>query len=153
MVQMTYLGAQETILENTEMGYTLKSQDKLWMVFWFDTWSEDSLKYNRVFPVSEEMGSYEMWEDELCWTTRTEAETYAETLRIEFATKVTSPDSLLTEPPEVYVINWGDDSRYESYCLGTRPNMGLKYKGSAAAVDAMQKMRLAWRNQNMSGAE
>lgn len=147
-MQLTYAEAQNEILGHTELGWTMASQDRLWTVFIFDLWSEGkdiALRYNRLFCLDSDKlaWSYDMYDDELMWTTRAEAEHYAMELRHRLLNR--NPDG---EQPDVYVMNWGDDSRYEAGVIGRDNGRAVrtqpKYKGSEAAWEAMIKMHRRW---------
>lgn len=148
MSQVTYAEALATIIETTEMGYTIKSQDKLWTVFIFDTWSTGEyaeMKYNRIyFCERPNTSGYDIFDDTLFWTRRHEAEAFAEVKRIEYATEYPPGDRI--ECPKVYVINWGDDTRFEHYVLSMRKNLDIKFKGSEEAIKAMTDMHWRWRD-------
>lgn len=147
-MQLTYNQALSSVIEYTEMGYTIASQDRLWTVFIFDTWSdgdERSLRYNRLFSRGIGKGwCYDIDIDGLMWTSRHEAEAFAEKLREHLAQSWTEADG---EAPEVFVMNWGDDTRYEATLLGrygARPRSIPKYKGSGRAWEAMIEMGKRW---------
>lgn len=131
-MELAYWEARRDILETTELGYTLKSQDKLWTCFTFDTWSEEGDPYRgcRLFFRKDRDGlSYDVMDDELFWTSRLEAEAF----RKSFWDK--NPDV------EVHVINWGDDSRWENAYLSDRSFlMQGKFSGSTEALVAMCAM-------------
>lgn len=149
-MQLTYAEARDTVLETTEMGYTVASQDKLWTVFTFDLDSENEYRFNRLFFITPNCTSYEMFHDELMWTSREEAEEFARLMRInqmefyrEWLLEGNEPFAL----PDIYVINWGDDSRYEATILDLpyrRTRKTPKYKGSIRAWSAMADMRRRW---------
>lgn len=145
-MQLTYAQARELILEPTEMGYTLASQDRLWTVFIYDLWSEDAFRFNRLYSTGiDQAWSYEMWENELVWTTRLEAEAYAKRLREWFDVSRQENEN---PAPEVYVINWGDDARHEATLIGRdgggRPRKTPKFKGSEKAWNVMTEMHNRW---------
>jgi hypothetical protein len=146
MTQLTYDEAQG-LLDTTEMGYTVASQDRLWTVFTFDLWSEDEYRYNRLYSMGiGRPWAYDADGGDLFWTTRREAEAFADALRVYLSEANKTPD----EPPEVYVMNWGDDARLEALFLGGRPG-GVasrttpKFAGSRAAWDAVIDMHRRWR--------
>lgn len=147
-MELTYTEALASIIETTEMGYTVASQDRLWTVFIFDLWSEDEMRYNRLYSLGLDNGwSYEMWENELVWTSRWEAEEFAIRMRERLADDAAHGAFDGGEVPEVYVINWGDDARYEAKIIGrgrvtcrTTP----KFKGSERAWVAMTEMSVRW---------
>lgn len=141
---MTQLCYHQLDLNTTEMGYTIASQDRYWTAFIFDIWSSEDgedadLKGSRLF--SQGLGepwSYEMWDSELLWTTRREAEAFAQQVREQWTERIGG------EAGEVYVINWGDDARYEAWVLGGRDGGGRvrqtpKFKGSERAIEAMRE--------------
>lgn len=146
-MKLTYDEAVHTVLETTEMGYyTLASSDRLWTVFIYDTWSDDEWFGNRLFFQSERMTSYDMWALELVWTTRAEAEAFAAIVRADYADGET-PSLAGKVAPEVYVINWGDDARYEREVLEGK-EFRARFKGSVAAVEAMRAMNIEWRKRH-----
>lgn len=154
MVQMTYNEALEQIIENTEIGYTLDSQDRLWLCFIFDLWSEGErapFRYNRLYPIGDPLKgrtAYDLTIDGvLVWTSRTEAETYADKWRKVIDDAERYEPFTEHEKPEVYVMNLGDDARYEATQIGRwgtpcRPTP--KYKGSVRAWEAISEMRSRW---------
>ena len=134
MTQLAYWEARRDILETTELGYTLKSQDKLWTCFMFDTWSQDEYQGSRLyFRADKSIVSYDVMDDELFWTSRVEAEAF----RKSFWGK--NPDV------EVHVINWGDDRRAEAAYMNGSFLMEGKYAGSTEALVAIAAMREKWR--------
>lgn len=163
MTRMSYGEARDTILDHTEIGYTIASQDRLWTVFIFDLWGAegDPYRYNRLYPLPSGAWSYEVGigSGEKVWfyTTRVEAEAAAEELR-EGLRKSYDHASASGEipgpptPPEVYVINWGDDARYEASIIGrdsgARTRTTPKFKGSERAWAAMVEMSRRWLGRN-----
>jgi hypothetical protein len=151
-MQMSYDEALATIIDHTEVGYTIASQDRLWIVFVFDLWSEDQMRYNRLY--SRGIGNgwgYDLTiSDVQVWTTRAEAEAFAATLRSyieEFSGGLPDPT------PEVYVMNLGDDARYEAQIIGRDNGRATrstpKFKGSLAAWKAMTEMHKRWYESNI----
>ena len=158
-MQMTYDEALGAIIEHTEIGYTIRSQDKVWIVFTFDLDSEGehaSLRYNRLYPlINTETGEQQGWSYELMmlgnreyprgvpvWTTRAEAEAFAMTLRHRLLRD--NPDG---EQAPVYVMNLGDDARYEAKIIGrysVTPRTEPKFTGSILAWRAMEEMYRKW---------
>lgn len=158
-MQMTYDEALDTLIDHTEIGYTIASQDKVWIVFTFDldsTGKYAEFKYNRLYPLintdtDEQVG----WSYELMmlgnptrpigvpvWTSRAEAEFYAQELR----------HRLLNDNPEgpvadIHVMNLGDDARYEAKIIG-RYGVTVrdtpKFTGSILAWRAMEEMSAKW---------
>lgn len=149
-MRLTYRDALNTIIENTEIGYTLASQDRLWIVFTFDLWSEGdhlSLKYNRLYPRGLEGAmAYDLdMSGVQVWTTRAEAEHFAQQWRERLAESQSMMDDGIECP--VYVMNLGDDARYEKTVIGAdygHPRTTPKYKGSEAAWQAMTEMAQRW---------
>lgn len=143
-MELTYTEAQG-LLETTEIGYTIASQDRLWTVFIFDLWSSDEYRYNRLFTQGiGEPWSYDPWDKELFWTTRREAEAFAERMREHLA-------AAGGDQPTVYVMNWGDDARWEAQLIGrygTPTRSTPKFAGSREAWDAMGEMTSKWRAGN-----
>lgn len=149
-MELTYLEARDSIIEHTAIGYTIKSQDRLWMVFTFDLTSDGeyaSYRYNRLYPCGEAFGSGWAYDMDipgvLVWTTRAEAERYAERLRQRIAKKNTGENR-----PEVYVMNMGDDARFEAAIFGrpgTPTKASAKFAGSRRAWDALIEMDAKWR--------
>lgn len=145
MTSMDYMTALDTIIERTEIGYTIASQDRLWIVFTFDLESENAFRYNRLYPAG-----YRRWAYDLdiygveVWTTRREAEKYAAELRELLAAEPFSPEG---ERPQVYVMNLGDDARYEDAHLGgyKRARREPKFAGSREAWKACEEMQVRWR--------
>lgn len=136
-MQLTWTEAIGAVLEPTELGYTLRSLDRLWTVFIFDEWSEDEFRFNRLFSTGlGQPWSYEMWETELVWTTRIEAERFAQRLRDDF-------EGSEGTPPEVYVINIGDDRRHERSVIEGVP-LKCHFRGSQRALTAMALMHHRW---------
>lgn len=137
---LTYNEALDTIIENTEIGYTLDSQDRLWIVFIYDLWSEDEMRFNRLYPRDPALGGgwgYDLTIDGvLVFASRKEAEAFAADLREGVA------------PQPVYVVNLGDDARWERWALGQTPDLTPRFKGSEAGLAAMTEMRDRWRSQH-----
>lgn len=133
-MQLTYNQALGSIIENTEIGYTIASQDRLWICFTFDVWSEDEFKHNRIYPMVADkpgiVGSTAYDRDIEAggsavpvWTTRAEAEDFAEQWRNQIDAwmaepYVGAPPSVPREKPVVYVMNLGDDARFEANIIG-----------------------------------
>ena len=150
MAEITYNEALETIIEHTEIGYTIASQDRLWIVFIFDLWSEDQFRYNRLDP----LGIGEGWAYDLTiqgvkvWTSRREAEEYAERLRVHMRDNLSDDETA----PTTYVMNLGDDARYEALIIGRdngRPTRTTpRFKGSQEAWDAQIEMSKKWLEAN-----
>lgn len=146
---LTYRQALAEIIEPTAIGYSIRSQDRLWVVFTFDTWSMDEFRYNRLYPLIERDG----WAYDLdipnvpVFLSRREAENYAESLTNHLARK-----SLRDDTPEVYVMNLGDSARYEAGWIGYDrrpwPRQKPKFKGSQRAWDAMTEMHHKWAQEN-----
>lgn len=142
---LTYNEALNSIIEHTEIGYTLRSQDRLWVVFAFDLESEDEFRYNRVYTRGIGKGwGYDLTiPGVLCWTSRWEAEAFARRLR----NHLTTPDGT----PKVYVMNLGDSARYEAQIIGHDNGREVrstpKFKGSEQAWDACVEMSKRWRAQ------
>jgi hypothetical protein len=145
LMQMRYDEALDSIIEHTEIGYTIASQDRLWIVFIFDLWSEDEFRYNRLYSTGiGEPWTYELLVGETSppvWTSRREAEVFAEQLRQRLIAN-SSTDSI----PEVYVMNLGDDARYENLVIGGHKQARTtpKFKGSKRAWGAQIEMRGRW---------
>jgi hypothetical protein len=135
VTRLTYDEARAEVLETTELGYTLASQDKLWTCFIFDTWSTDEMRGNRLyFRNGDRVLSYDMWDDELVWTSRAEAETFQAEQQARYDNEATTG----REPVIVYLINWGDDARWERSILEERVGITEgKFAGSKAALEAM----------------
>lgn len=144
---MTQLKYGEADFEPTELGWTLASQDKIWAVFIFDLDSKpgdhgEIYKYERLYPIGlDEQGlfvwSYDPSDDMPVWTSRWEAEAYARELRVRLGIRTDPLD-------DVFVINWGDDARYEVTIIG-RDNghparQTPKFKGSERAWSAMTEI-------------
>lgn len=154
-MRLTYHDALNTIIERTEIGYTIASQDRVWIVFTFDLWSEGdhaTLKYNRLYPRGLEGGmAYDLdMAGVQVWTTRAEAEAFAERWRERLAEGDKMQDDGLKSSEHVYVMNLGDDARFEANIIGrygvtvrTTP----KFKGSEAAWQAMVDMHERWRTE------
>ena len=169
---ITYNEAVDTIIEHTEIGYTLASQDKVWIVFTFDLNAEGdyaAFRYNRLYPLvrldNDEMGG---WSYELLmlggerergvpvFLNRVQAERFADDLRAHIKHKAGQGHTALHgqdgEEPQVYVMNLGDDARYEKTIIGpdggTHPRTTPKFKGSEAAWQAMTEMTQRWREAN-----
>jgi hypothetical protein len=150
-MQLTWTVARHTIIETTEIGYTVASQDRLWTVFIFDVWSEDEYRHNRLFTQGiGEPWSYEMWDKELVWTSRREAEVFADQMRAYLAAHNQTDE----DPPPVYVMNWGDDARYEARLIGRDSGATCriepKFVGSRAAWDAMAIQGPLWQRHEAS---
>lgn len=113
---MKYSEARDLILEPTWNGYTLRSQDRIWVPHIYDTWSTNTLRGNRLYFLPNLRGmSYELWDDELVFTSLREAEQFRAEKQAEFdedGDKVT-----------VYLFNLGDDRRWERWLLE-----GIEYK-------------------------
>lgn len=140
-MMLTYNEALATIIDYTEIGYTVASQDRLWIVFTFDTWSTDEFRYNRIYTRGIGNGwAYDLDIEALVWTSRREAEKYAEALRAR------------GQGENYYVMNLGDDARLESLFIGRdnrrRVRDTPKFKGSEEAWSAMIEMSLKWREAN-----
>lgn len=145
MTSMDYMTALDTIIERTEIGYTIASQDRLWLVFIHDLWSEDAFKFNRLYPMSNGNWSYDLdLSDVLVWTSRREAETYAVELRERLEAKPLDTEG---EKPQVYVMNLGDDARLEDARLGGYKGARKtpKFAGSREAWKACEEMQVRWR--------
>lgn len=137
VVMLTWAVARETVLEDTYLGYTLASLDRLWSVFIFDTWSEDEWFGNRLWFINELNSAYDMWENEQVWTTRAEAEAFAAAMRERFGNVEGAAEGVVV--PDVYVINLGDDRRLERERMDGVPYKG-RHRGSDAAVAALREM-------------
>lgn len=168
-MRMTYDEALASIIEHTEIGYTVASQDKVWIVFTFDLDSEGehaSLRYNRLYPLVNSDG--EMvggWSYDLTvhsrdrqvpvFTTRVEAEHFAEEVRVSVAEWQMELVNKGHEPKDVkvYVMNLGDDARYEASIIGrdngARTRTTPKFTGSILAWQAMEEMTKRWRDENI----
>lgn len=148
-MQLTYREALDTIIDLTETGYTIESQDRLWIVFIFDIWSEDQMRYNRLYQrgIGNAMAYDRDMEGVLVWTTRAEAEHYAEQLR-EWLAEPNPNRPLDVETPEVYVMNLGDDARLEASYIGRDSGAVVretpKFKGSERAWEAYREMSRKW---------
>ena len=97
-------------------------------------------KYERLFPIGPQpdgkfLWSYDPSDDMLAWTSRWAAEAYARELRVRLGIRTDPLD-------DVYVMNWGDDARWEARLIGRDNNYPVrqtpKFKGSERAWDAMQ---------------
>lgn len=79
---LTWDEACDTVLETTELGWTLKSLDKIWLAATVETDTDDypELAGNAVFATVEKAGSYELWSDVACFRSRREAETFIESM-------------------------------------------------------------------------
>jgi hypothetical protein len=161
-MRLTYDEALASIIDHTEIGYTVASQDRLWIVFTFDLDSEGehaSLRYNRLYPLVNTEG--EMvggWSYDLTvhsrdrqvpvFTTRAEAEHFAMTLRHAALVRDNAAGV-----PDIYVMNLGDDARYEASIIGrdngARTRTTPKFKGSESAWAAMDEMTQRWREANL----
>lgn len=159
MAELTYREALNSVIEYTEMGYTVRSQDRLWIVFIFDLWSDGDwadFRYNRLYPLQPDPASasasglswaYDLDMDGVrVWTSRWEAEAAAAELRERLVRSGRSDES---EPSEAYVMNLGDDARWEALVLGGRPGgvttrVQPKFKGSRAAWTALGDMGDRW---------
>jgi hypothetical protein len=154
LMQLTYDKALATIIDHTEIGYTIASQDRLWVVLTFDLDSTDQFKYNRMY--SRGIGNgwgYDLTiSDVQVWTTRREAEEFAKELRADLADWVALHPDSGHEAPEVYVMNLGDEARYEALIIGRDNGRGTrrtpKFKGSQRAWDAMTEMSRKWYEEN-----
>ena len=135
MTQLTYNDAWNEILEETELGYTLASQDKLWTCFVFDDWSDDEMRGNRLFFTNGDGAmSYDVWDEELFWTSRAEAEEFQKLHQDRFDQRKTDADPQVT----VWLINWGDDSCWENGILTKREGITEgKFAGSGPALVEM----------------
>jgi hypothetical protein len=134
--------------DTTEMGYAIASQDRIWVVFIFDLWSDGSwadYRYNRLYPTAQDAWAYDMSGDVLVWTSRAEAEQAAAELRVRLDYRYEGDPE---NQPDVYVMNWGDDARYEASIIGrdgyARPRATPKFKGSEAAWAACVEMGARW---------
>lgn len=157
-MQLTYPEALASIIEHTEIGYTIRSQDRLWIVFSYDLWSEGDwaeMRYNRLYPmVGEKPGVIggTAYDRDMAtggmtvpvWTTRAEAEFFAENWRDRMERLYDTPRGRDEEKPEVYVINLGDDARFEAQVIGLDNGRSVrdkpKFKGSEVAWQAMAGM-------------
>lgn len=154
-MRLSYRQALDSIIEHTEIGYTIASQDRLWIVFTFDLWSEDehiSLRYNRLYPRGLDGGmAYDLdMTGVMVWTTRAEAEAFAAGWRERLAEADRAQDDKVKSSEHVYVMNLGDDARFEAGVIGrygvtvrTTP----KFKGSESAWQAMVDMHERWRTE------
>ena len=158
-MELTYNEALDTIIEHTEIGYTVASQDRLWVVFIFDLWSDGEewqFRYNRLYSRGLRNGwAYDLTINEVkVWTSRREAEAFAEQLRqrLEEEGQIKDPDPDFDGVPEVYVMNLGDDARYEALIIGRDNGRGTrgkpKFKGSQRAWDAQIEMSRKWLAEN-----
>lgn len=127
MSQITYSEAEETILELTQdgYGYTQKSQDRLWTCFMYEREPSTSRLF---FTTRPRLLSYDLCGDVLFWTSAAEARAAQKRLARQYPGEV------------VYVINWGDDSRWEKALLysGVFLDRG-KFETSAPALRAMSR--------------
>jgi hypothetical protein len=150
-MQLTYNQALDTIIENTEIGYSIRSQDRLWICFIYDLWSDGDLaelRFNRLYPMGlSQPLSYDKFSDGvLMWTTRDEAESYAARWRKYLDDVARLDDDPDAEKTEVYVMNLGDDARFEDQVLGgyKRARTQPKFAGSRDAWQAMIQMHMRW---------
>lgn len=157
-MRLTYNEALASIIEHTEMGYTIASQDRLWIVFTFDFDSDGDyadFRYNRLYPmIVKDTGVTNGWAYDHdmdhegravpLWTSRAEAEHFASDLRAHLARIENGAEMA----DNVYVMNLGDDARFEAQIIGrdngTTVRDHPKYKGSEAAWKAMAEMGLRW---------
>ena len=143
---ITYRQAVAEFIETTELGYSIRSQDRLWLVFYYDLYAEGTLRYNRLYPYRSHASatSYDLYDDELVATSRREAEEFAakwsESLRTLYESRGFSA-------PEVFVMNMGDDARFEDLILGCkkRARTTPKYKGSERAWQTQIEMSRRWK--------
>jgi hypothetical protein len=159
-MQLTYTQALDQIIEHTEIGYSIRSQDRLWICFIYDLWSDGEyadFRFNRLYPlVGDKPGviagtayDRDMSHKGLnvpVWTDRQGAEHFAAGWRDHLHYLYDSAKGRTEEKPEVYVINLGDDARFEDQVLGgyKRARSEPKFAGSRDAWDAMIQMHLRW---------
>lgn len=170
-MQLPYPLALDAIIENTEIGYTIASQDRLWIAFSYDLWSDGQyadFRYNRLYPMTKGNDKpdevvntcydRDMIHEGLTvpvFTTRREAETFAMNWRHQILNNHEERKGTVWEReeiPPVDVINLGDDARYEAQIIGhdrgTRDKP--KFAGSVVAWQTMTQMYLRavqWREE------
>jgi hypothetical protein len=133
---LTWREAQETFLETTELGWTQKTLDKLWVAATIDNGSTKAwpcLKGSILYATVDKAASYELWDDVACFRRRYEAQCFIESMG------------------EPYVqwwhpLNVGDETRWEhQYLDGKLPDLSgagftPKYKASQAVFDLKQEI-------------
>lgn len=123
--------------ENTEIGYTFRSMDKVWEVFGFEDSPGVPVGYQgaRVFPTGvfhngARVWSYDLRDEVLVCHHRWEAERLKGLLEEEF-------------DGELYVVNHGDYARWEDRVFFNRVSrLQTKYAGSRAAIAELSRRRI-----------
>lgn len=115
-MKLTWDQALATIIDHTDIGYTQKSQDRIWVIATVDDVSPDEWYGNWLYMIEPGLSSYDLWSDELCFTSLREAKQY-----------------IATEVPEKvreywYPLNLGDEARYENSVIN-----GTEFKPKFAA--------------------
>lgn len=135
----TYGWVRDHILEITELGYTQQSKDRVWVVLCFDVWSENSLYGNPIYSCGDH-GSYDLWEDELCFSSRHAAQVHADERNAAIRAHSNEPDV------DIWMTaNLGDLDRFDNAYLAGR---GLitrgKFRGSDRALHARARFWAEW---------
>lgn len=139
-MRMTYREALDRILEYTTIGYTQKSQDKIWLLVAIDDDTTPGRSFpagygNLVFLLDERVHpgptmSYEIDDDVVVFTTKREAQAYLDGM------------------PEPYGLNWmtfnlGDYNRYEQYMISVAWTLHTKFAGSKEVIERLTVVRKA----------
>lgn len=81
---LTWDEARNDIIETTEIGYTLKSLDKIWVAATIEDgssgWAKENPEWigNPIYATVDKAGSYEIWDTVACFTSRRECEAFIE---------------------------------------------------------------------------
>ena len=140
MAAMSYGDAREKILETSVMGgYTMRSKDRLWLIVTIDEDASENRSFksaygNWLFLTEHKQLAYELADDVLVFTRLHEADSYV-------WTELAGTD--IARYHAFYTLNRGDDSRWEEFILGMRPNGNPKFRGSVAAQKRMTEIQAA----------
>lgn len=140
-MRLTYDQARDQILEPTYLGYTQKSKDRLWVVMCFDVWSDpqgdpEGLDlYGNPIYAQENDASYDLWEEELVFTTRREAEEWAEQRNERTRARLREKGEDWVDVDIWMACNLGDLDRFDNAYLdrGELITSG-KFRGSDRAL-------------------
>lgn len=137
MTRMTWDQAVQDVLQRStdpDTAYTLGSQDQLWTVFIFDSWSSDHMRGATLFFIDENRRmSYDLFGDAIVFNYRAEADEFRDKLQALYDNETTSE----REPVVVYTINVGDHARWNQSVRDGAPITEGKFAGSDLALEAL----------------
>ena len=132
----TYAWVREYVLNYTELGYTQRSKDRVWVVVCFDVWTDvngpDRELYGNLIYSQGDYGSYDLWEKELCFDSRRGAQAHADERNAR------SRERTGDETTDIWMpANLGDLDRFETAYLDGRGLLTRgRFRGSDRALAA-----------------